>query len=88
MMSYGCAQLLSCPQIQAYESTIVLIATDQLSTRVSPVSRLLAAAEFQRLADVPPEIEWFVNFSNRSNEACLRLTLPRPFRHALIEPEP
>jgi hypothetical protein len=26
--------------------------------------RLLAAAEFHRLADVPPEVEWFANISN------------------------
>ena len=29
-------------------------------------SRLLSAAEFQRLADVPPEIEWFANLGNKS----------------------
>ena len=28
--------------------------------------RLLTAAEFQRLADVPPEIEWFANITNKS----------------------
>jgi integrase/recombinase XerD len=28
--------------------------------------RLLTADEFQRLADVPPEVEWFANISNRS----------------------
>ena len=32
------------------------------SARRSPIS---AAAEFQRLADVPPEIEWFANIRNR-----------------------
>jgi integrase/recombinase XerD len=38
----------------------------QLVTKVAPlrVSRLLTAAEFQGLADVPPEIEWFANLSN------------------------
>ncbi|MGH7121183.1 MAG: tyrosine-type recombinase/integrase [Acetobacteraceae bacterium] len=29
-------------------------------------SRLLTAAEFHRLADVPPEVEWFANLSNPS----------------------
>jgi site-specific recombinase XerD len=29
-------------------------------------TRLLSAAEFQRLADVPPEIEWFANLGNKS----------------------
>ena len=27
-------------------------------------NRLLTAAEFHRLADVPPEVEWFANISN------------------------
>jgi len=30
----------------------------------SPASRLLTAAEFHRLADVPPEVEWFANLTN------------------------
>jgi integrase/recombinase XerD len=29
-------------------------------------SRLLTSAEFQTLADVPPEIEWFANITNKS----------------------
>src|ERR1700733_2056026 len=29
-------------------------------------TRLLTAAEFQRLADVPPEVEWFANIRNPS----------------------
>jgi hypothetical protein len=31
----------------------------------APKNRLLTAAEFQRLADVPPEAEWFANLTNR-----------------------
>jgi len=40
--------------------------TDQLPTEIASarVSRLLTAAEFHGLADVPPEIEWFANLSN------------------------
>jgi integrase/recombinase XerD len=38
----------------------------QLPTPIAPTERLLTAAEFQRLADVPPEIEWFANIRNRS----------------------
>jgi site-specific recombinase XerD len=40
----------------------------QLATEVAParVSRLLTDAEFHRLADVPPEVEWFANLSNPS----------------------
>jgi integrase/recombinase XerD len=40
--------------------------TDQLPTRITPGNRLLTAAEFHRLADVPPEVEWFANLSNPS----------------------
>src|SRR5271155_3013034 len=38
----------------------------QLPAQITPTERLLTAAEFQRLADVPPEIEWFANIRNRS----------------------
>ena len=38
----------------------------QLPTPIAPTERLLTAAEFHRLADVPPEIEWFANIRNRS----------------------
>ena len=36
----------------------------QLSTEIVPDGLLLTAAEFHRLADVPPEVEWFANISN------------------------
>jgi integrase/recombinase XerD len=39
---------------------------DQLPAEILPSNRLLTAAEFQRLADVPPEIEWFANITNPS----------------------
>jgi len=38
--------------------------TDQLPARTTPADRLLTAAEFHQLADVPPEVEWFANISN------------------------
>ncbi len=38
----------------------------QLPAEITPTERLLTAAEFHRLADVPPEIEWFANIRNRS----------------------
>ena len=40
------------------------MADDQLPTEIAPTDRLLTAAEFQKLADVPPEVEWFANLSN------------------------
>src|ERR1700684_2944550 len=39
--------------------------TDPLPTAIAPADRLLTAAAFQKLADVPPEVEWFANLSNR-----------------------
>jgi integrase/recombinase XerD len=38
----------------------------QLPTQITPTERLLTAAQFQRLVDVPPEVEWFANIRNRS----------------------
>jgi integrase/recombinase XerD len=40
------------------------MSTTQLPTRITPTNRLLTAAEFQGLADVPPEIEWFANLDS------------------------
>jgi integrase/recombinase XerD len=42
------------------------MAADQLPTPIALGNRLLTAAEFHRLADVPPEVEWFANLSNPS----------------------
>jgi integrase/recombinase XerD len=39
---------------------------DQLLAEIAPTSRLLTAGEIHRLADVPPEAEWFANLSNPS----------------------
>jgi integrase/recombinase XerD len=36
----------------------------QLPTEIRSGNRLLTAAELHRLADVPPEVEWFANISN------------------------
>jgi site-specific recombinase XerD len=38
----------------------------QLPTKIVPAERLLTAAEYHQLKDVPPEIEWFANISNAS----------------------
>ena len=38
--------------------------SEQLPAGLRPSNRLLTAAEFHRLADVPPEVEWFANISN------------------------
>jgi integrase/recombinase XerD len=38
--------------------------SEQLPSKIAPANRLLTAAEFHRLADVPPEREWFQNLTN------------------------
>src|ERR1700736_2777725 len=38
----------------------------QLPPPPPPAEQLLTAAAFHRLAEVPPEIEWFANIRNRS----------------------
>jgi integrase/recombinase XerD len=40
--------------------------TAQLPTPIPAAGRLLTAAEFHKLADVPPEVEWFANLTNPS----------------------
>ena len=34
--------------------------------QIAPGNRLLTAAEFHRLADVPSKVEWFANITNPS----------------------
>ena len=36
----------------------------RLPAEIAPIGRLLTAAEFHRLADVPPEVEWFANLTS------------------------
>lgn len=40
----------------------------QVPTQIVPAERLLTAAEFHRLAEVPPEFEWFANLTNPSTK--------------------
>ena len=46
--------------------------SDQLPTQIAPADRLLTAAEFHRLADVPPEVEWFANISNLNSRRAYK----------------
>ena len=48
---------------------------DQLPAEIALGGRLLTAAEFHRLADVPPAVEWFANLSNPSTR--------RAYEHAV-----
>ena len=40
--------------------------SDQLPAAPTPAGWLLTADQFQHVADVPPEIEWFVNLANKA----------------------
>jgi len=40
--------------------------SEQFAAEIDRNNRMLTAAEFHRLADVPPEVEWFANLSNAS----------------------
>jgi hypothetical protein len=52
---------------------------------VAPISRLLTAAEFHRLADVPPEVEWFANISNAHTRRAYEHAVGDFMRFAGIE---
>lgn len=61
---------------------------DQLPTLITPTERLLTAAEFQGLADVPPEIEWFANIRNRSTRRAYENAIKDFMRFTgIIRPE-
>jgi integrase len=49
---------------------------DQPPPEIAPAraSRLLIAREFHRLADVPPEVEWFVNLTNSKTRRAYSTT--------------
>jgi integrase/recombinase XerD len=48
-----------------------------LPAEIVPVNRMLTAAEFHRLTDVPPEAEWFANLTNRHTR--------RAYQHAITD---
>ena len=51
-------------------------------------TRLLTSAEFQRLADVPPEIEWFANLGNKSTRRAYENALQDFMRFTgIVKPE-
>jgi Phage integrase, N-terminal SAM-like domain len=54
---------------QYYNRRMTANPADQLPTAIAPADRLLTAAEFHRLADVPPEVEWFANLGNAHTRA-------------------
>ena len=60
----------------------------QLPAPIVPADRLLTAAEFHRLADVPPEIEWFANIRNRHTRRSYENAIGDFMRFAgIVRPE-
>jgi integrase/recombinase XerD len=51
------------------------MSTSQLPARILPESRALTAAQFQRLAEVPPELEWFANIPNEKTRKAYQLDI-------------
>src|SRR6202161_1909913 len=62
--------------------------TDPLPTAIAPADRLLTAAAFQKLADVPPEVEWFANISNHHTRRAYENAVKDFMRFAgILRPE-
>jgi integrase/recombinase XerD len=59
--------------------------TDQLPTSIMPAGRMLTAAEFHQLAEVPPEVEWFANPTNPSTRRAYENAVRDFMRFAGIE---
>jgi integrase/recombinase XerD len=51
------------------------MSTANIPPRLIPASRALTAAQFQGLAEVPPELEWFANIPNEKTRRAYRLDI-------------
>jgi integrase/recombinase XerD len=59
-----------------------------LPAEIAQSNRLLTAAEFHRLADVPPEVEWFANLTNPSTRRAYENAVKDFMRFAgIVRPE-
>ena len=59
-----------------------------LPAQIVPGGRMLTAPEFQRLADVPPEVEWFANLTNPSTRRAYENAIRDFVRFAgIVRPE-
>ena len=62
--------------------------TDQLPSPAIAYGRLLTADQFQRLADVPPEIEWFANLGNKATRRAYENAIKDFMRFTgIVQPE-
>jgi hypothetical protein len=59
---------------------------DRLPVPLPSPSSLLTAAQYQRLADVPPEIEWFAHLNNKSTGLAFENALQDCVRFTRIVP--
>ena len=46
--------------------------TSRTPARITHEARALTAAQFQGLAEVPPELEWFANIANEKTRQAYR----------------
>ncbi len=62
--------------------------SDQIPLVVRNSERILTSAEFNALADVPPEVEWFANVANTNTRRAYRIDL-REFRRfvGIVQPD-
>jgi integrase/recombinase XerD len=59
-----------------------------IPNQITPAERLLTAAEFHRLAEVPPEFEWFANLTNPSTKCAYEKAVGDFMRFAgIVRPE-
>ena len=59
-----------------------------IPNQIIPAERLLTAAEFHRLAEVPPEFEWFANLTNPSTKRAYEKAIGDFMRFAgIVRPE-
>ena len=56
-----------------------------LPVSAAPTPRILTAATYQGLADVPPEMEWFANLGNAATRRAYQTALQDFMRFAGIE---
>jgi len=61
---------------------------DHLPTAITPAGRLLSAGAYQRLAAVPPEVEWFANLGNKATRRAYKTAL-QDFMHfaGIVQPD-
>src|SRR6266446_8902093 len=60
----------------------------QLPIQITPDDRRLTAVEFQGLAEVPPEIEWFANITNLGTRRIYKIAIRDFMRFiGIVRPE-